>query len=257
MAQSASAATGMIFEAGDEREPFAAYLTDDASQAAAGGGEPARLVDLEHPQGRPRRRPAPPRRRSRRFMIVDIEGLPGASRRSRAASSSSPGSQVMAPRQANDVNYFRRVMRTGARDYLMKPVDADELGKEVFVRLEQKADGVTPKGRVVGFIGARGGVGTTTLGTNTAFLMTSSRAAPRSSTWTPATSRSRSTSSRPALREAFDNPERVDQTFLQNAMAKFSKNCTCWRPRKASTTPCACPTTRCWLSPTSCAPTST
>ena len=36
MAQSAAAQSGMIFDdGGDEREPFAAYLTDDASQAAA------------------------------------------------------------------------------------------------------------------------------------------------------------------------------------------------------------------------------
>ena len=42
-----------------------------------------------------------------------------------------------------------RIMRTGARDYLIKPVDADTLG-EVFVRLEQPGDGVTPKGRVIG-----------------------------------------------------------------------------------------------------------
>ena len=36
MAQSAAAQNGMIFDdAGDEREPFAAYLTDDASQQAA------------------------------------------------------------------------------------------------------------------------------------------------------------------------------------------------------------------------------
>ena len=35
----------------------------------------------------------------------------------------------MALGTVNDVNYFRRIMRTGARDYLMKPVDADTLGE--------------------------------------------------------------------------------------------------------------------------------
>ena len=40
----------------------------------------------------------------------------------------------------------------------MKPIDADMLG-EMFVRLEQPGDGVTPKGRVIGIIGSRGGVG--------------------------------------------------------------------------------------------------
>ena len=79
MAQAAVAHSGMIFDAADdEREPFAAYLTDDASQAAAqavaaqrgwstsnirkGGLSAARrLLGV-----------APPAR----FMIVDVEGEP-------------------------------------------------------------------------------------------------------------------------------------------------------------------------------------
>jgi pilus assembly protein CpaE len=161
MAQSAAAATsGMIFDAADdEREPFAAYLTDDASQAAAtavasqrgwstssirkGGLATAlRLLGV-----------APPAR----FIIVDIDGLPIEEAESGLLELARLGSQVMALGTVNDVNYFRRIMRTGARDYLMKPVDADSLG-ELFVRLEQPGDGLSPKGRVVGMIGARGGV---------------------------------------------------------------------------------------------------
>ena len=161
-------------------------------------------------------------------MIVDIEGLPIEEVESGLIELARLGSQVMALGTINDVNYFRRIMRTGARDYLMKPVDADMLG-EIFVRLEQPGDGVTPKGRVVGFIGARGGVGVTTHRRSTppSSWPTSCRAAPRSSTWTstPATSRWRSTSSRPAAcARRFDDPERVDETFLQNAMAKFGKS---------------------------------
>ena len=170
MAQSAAAQSGMIFDdAGDEREPFAAYLTDDASQAAAqtvanqrgwstssirkGGLAAARrLLGV-----------APPAR----FLIVDVEGEPIEEVVSGLTELARLGSQVMVLGTLNDVNYFRRIMQTGARDYLVKPVDADMLG-EIFVRLEQPGDGVTPKGRVVGFVGARGGVGTTTLGINTA-----------------------------------------------------------------------------------------
>ena len=57
MAQAARALqSGMIFDPDDgEREPFGAYLTDDARPGrGAGGRRAARLVDLEHPQGRPR-----------------------------------------------------------------------------------------------------------------------------------------------------------------------------------------------------------
>ena len=56
MAQSAAAQSGMIFDdGGDEREPFAAYLTDDASQSAAQAVAKQRgWSTVEHPQGRPR-----------------------------------------------------------------------------------------------------------------------------------------------------------------------------------------------------------
>ena len=129
MAQSAAAQSGMTFDAADdEREPFAAYLTDDGSQAAAqavasqrgwstssirkGGLATAlRLLGV-----------APPAR----FIIVDIDGPADRGGRERPASSwRGSASQVMALGTVNDVNYFRRIMRTGARDYLMKPIDAD------------------------------------------------------------------------------------------------------------------------------------
>ena len=90
-----------------------------------------------------------------RFMIVDIEGSPIDEVESGLTELARLGRQVMVLGTVNDVNYFRRVMRTGARDYLMKPIDADMLG-EMFVRLEQPGDGVTPKGRVIGIIGSRG-----------------------------------------------------------------------------------------------------
>ncbi|MCB1369749.1 MAG: hypothetical protein KDJ83_02570, partial [Rhodobacteraceae bacterium] len=174
MANSATApARGMVFEDDSSaREPFAAYLTDDGSQSAAttiaqqrswstssirkGGLATAlRLLGV-----------APPPR----FMIVDVEGLPIEEVEQGLTELARLGSQVMVLGSVNDVNYFRRIMRTGARDYLVKPIDADMLG-EIFVRLEQSSDGITAQGRVVGFLGCRGGVGTTTLAINTAWIM--------------------------------------------------------------------------------------
>jgi len=118
-------------------------------------------------------------------------------------------------------------MRTGARDYLMKPVDADQLG-EIFVRLEQPGDGLTPRGRVVGVIGARGGVGVTTVAINTAFIMADklSRRTALVDMDIYAGNIALALDIEPTrgLREALDDPERVDETFLQNAMAKFGKS---------------------------------
>jgi pilus assembly protein CpaE len=230
MAQAATAAvSGMIFEDDDEREPFAAYLNDDASQSAAqavasqrgwstssirkGGLATARrLLGV-----------APPAR----FMIVDVEGEPIDEVVSGLTELARLGSQVMVLGTVNDVSFFRRVMQTGARDYLVKPVDADMLG-EIFVRLEQPGDGVTPKGRVVGMIGARGGVGVTTIAINTAFIMAEklSRRTALVDMDIYAGNIALALDIEPTrgLREAFDDPERVDQTFLQNAMAKFGKS---------------------------------
>ena len=232
MAQAARAAQrGMVFEDDPaDREPFGAYVTDDASHAAAQaivgqrswstssvrkGGLAAALRLLGV---------APPPR----FMIVDVEGLPLEEVEQGLTELTRLGAQVMVLGTTNDVNYFRRIMRTGARDYLVKPIDADMLS-EVFVRLEQPGgDGVTAQGRVVGFIGARGGVGVTTLAINTAWIM-AEKLARRTALvdmdiYAGNIALALDIEPTRGLREAFDDPERVDEVFLQNAMAKFGKS---------------------------------
>lgn len=229
MAQTA-ARSGMIFDAADdEREPFAAYLGDDAGHAAAlavatprgwsaanvrKGGLAAALRLLGV---------APPAR----MMIVDIEGLATEEAESGLTELARLGTSVIALGSVNDVNHFRRIMRTGARDYLLKPVDADALA-EALVRLEQPSDGVTPQGRVVGMIGARGGVGVTTIAINAAFIMAEklSRRTALVDMDIYAGNIALALDLEPTrgLREAFDDPERVDEVFLQNAMAKFGKS---------------------------------
>jgi len=208
----------------DLREPFAAYLTDEASQAAAqaiaaqrdwstanirkGGLATAlRLLGV-----------APPPK----IMIVDIEGMEIEEIETGLVELTRLGSQVMVLGTVNDVNFCRRVMRTGAQDYLVKPIDADALG-EVFVRLEQPGDGGKARGRVVGMIGARGGVGVTTLAINTAWIMAEklSRRVALVDMDLYAGNIALALDLEPTrgLRDAFDDPERVDEVFLQNEMA--------------------------------------
>jgi pilus assembly protein CpaE len=230
MAQSASAKTMLAFEEEAEaREPFGAYLADDSSlKAAAGFAElrgwssgsirkgglstALRLLGV-----------APPPR----FMIVDIDGLPLEEVEPGLLELARMGASVLALGSVNDVNYFRRIMRTGARDYLVKPVDTDMLG-EIFVRMEQPGEGGKPNGRVVGVIGARGGVGVSTVAINTAWIMAEklSRRTALVDMDIYAGSIALALDMEPTrgLREAFDDPERVDETFLQNAMAKVGKN---------------------------------
>jgi pilus assembly protein CpaE len=99
---------------------------------------------------------------------------------------------------------------------------------EVLVRLEQPGDGVKPSGRVVGVIGARGGVGVTTLAINTAWIMAEKlmrrTALVDMDIYSGNVALALDIDPTRGLREAFDDPERVDEVFLQNAMAKIGKS---------------------------------
>ncbi len=231
MAQPALAPkAGMIFDADDTaRDPFGAYLSDDATAAAAQAvarqrgwsGAAVRRGTLD--SARRLLGVAPPPR----FLIVDIDGLPLEEVESGLTEIARLGSSVIALGTVNDVNFFRRIMRAGARDYMVKPVDADLLG-EVLVRLEQPGDAANPAGRVVGFLGARGGVGTTTLAINAAFIM-ADRLSRRTALvdmdiYAGNIALALDIEPTRGLREAFDDPERVDEVFLQNAMARFGKS---------------------------------
>lgn len=220
----------MNFEEDDKnRDPFAAYVSDGASQQAAlavaekrgwaassirKGGLPAalRLLGI-----------APPPR----IMIIDIEGLPIEEVEQGLIELTRLGSMVVALGAVNDVDYFRRIMRAGVRDYLVKPIDPDILGA-IFVRLEQPGDGSQPLGRVVGVIGARGGVGVTTLAINLAWIMAEKlsrrTALVDMDIYSGNIALALDIEPTRGLREAFDDPERVDEVFLQNAMARFGKS---------------------------------
>lgn len=231
MAQPALAVkSGMIFENDDaDRDPFGAYVADDATVAAAQAvarlrgwsGGAVRRGNIDSAR-RLLGVASPPR-----FLIVDIDGLPIEDVEAGLIEIARLGSSVVALGSVNDVNFFRRIMRSGARDYLVKPVDADLLG-EVLVRLEQPSELGVAAGRVVGFLGARGGVGTTTLAINAAFLMAEklSRRTALVDMDIYAGNIALALDIEPTrgLREAFDDPERVDEVFLQNAMAKFGKS---------------------------------
>lgn len=161
-----------------------------------------------------------------RFLVIDIEGEDIDEARKVLTEIARMGSQVIALGSVNDVEYFRTVMRAGVRDYLVKPVAADKLG-EVLAALEQPDSEGRLKGRLVGIIGARGGVGSTTIAINTAWIM-SERLNRRTALvdmdiYSGSIALALDMEPTRGLREAFDDPKRVDEVFLQNAMNKVGK----------------------------------
>jgi pilus assembly protein CpaE len=80
-----------------------------------------------------------------------------------------PATRVVTVGTSNDIMLYRRLLAMGVVDYLHKPVAADAL-HEALLQASRPVERIaaaapTRTARVIAFIGARGGVGTTTLAT--------------------------------------------------------------------------------------------
>jgi pilus assembly protein CpaE len=212
-----------------DREPFGVFYTDDAVQAI--GTEIAQLRGWSAANIRKGGlatalrllgvAPLP------KFLVIDIDGTEVEEARKVLHEITRMGSLVVAIGTVNDVNYFRTIMRGGVRDYLVKPVAVDTLG-EVLAGLEQPSDHGQVKGRLIGVLGARGGVGATTLAINIAWIM-SERLNRRTALvdmdiYAGSIALALDMEPTRGLREAFDDPRRVDDVFLHNAMNKVGKS---------------------------------
>lgn len=103
--------------------------------------------------------------RSPLLLLIDLHGsVMPLSDLARLAEVCEPSVQVIALGERNDVGLYRSLLRIGVRDYLVKPLTVDLLRRTVDVsagKVNQVAQ--TRAGKVIGFVGARGGVGTTTV----------------------------------------------------------------------------------------------
>ncbi|GAB7537100.1 AAA family ATPase [Burkholderia sp. 3C] len=108
--------------------------------------------------------------RSPRLLLIDLQGssMP-LSDLARLADVCEPSVQVVALGDKNDVALYRGLLGIGVRDYLVKP-----LTEELLKRTLDLNDGTvravpqTRRGKAISFVGARGGVGTTTVAVNLA-----------------------------------------------------------------------------------------
>ncbi len=80
-----------------------------------------------------------------------------------------PATKVVVVGRHNDVELYRELMRRGASEYLVAPLDPLHL-IEVIAGLYSDPEG-HPIGRVVAFVGARGGAGASTLCHNTGWCI--------------------------------------------------------------------------------------
>jgi pilus assembly protein CpaE len=217
----------------DNRDPFAAYICDDAALdvvrpvAIEMGWQPEKcnkgglrnavqslsisaspailLVDLSE-SGDP---------------LNDINGL---------AEVCEPGTVVIAVGMVNDVRLYRDLLSSGIHDYLLKPLSAAQLrdaltsAQAVFSSPRHADSGGEKQHISAAIVGTRGGVGASTLATSLAWLF--------------ATEHDRSTALLDldvhfgtgalcldlepgrGLTDAIENPSRIDTLFIERAMVR-------------------------------------
>src|SRR5271157_1812046 len=109
--------------------------------------------------------------RSPEKIIVDISGVDmPASQVHNLAQVCEPGVTVIAIGDRNDVGLYRDLVQAGVSEYIVKPVTPQLLAKALSPkRFAGEAGLISRKrGKMVAVVGARGGVGTTTLAVNLA-----------------------------------------------------------------------------------------
>jgi pilus assembly protein CpaE len=164
--------------------------------------------------------------RSPETIIVDISGtdMP-ASRVHDLAQVCEPGVTVIAIGDRNDIGLYRDLVRAGVTEYIVKPVTPQLLAKALS-RESGLAEGnpISRKlGKMVACVGARGGVGTTTLAINLAWYL-ANREKRRIvlldlDLQNGDCALALNLRPTPGLREALSNPLRIDDVFLERAMA--------------------------------------
>jgi pilus assembly protein CpaE len=85
------------------------------------------------------------------------------------AESCDAGTRVIVVGRTNDVNFYRELVRRGVSDYLIAPVGTIDIVRSVCGLFS--APDAKPVGRVVAVVGAKGGVGASTVAHNIAWSM--------------------------------------------------------------------------------------
>jgi pilus assembly protein CpaE len=167
--------------------------------------------------------------RSPRLLIVDLDGcdLP-LSEVDRLADVCEPGVTVVAIGARNDCGLFRDLLNHGIADYLVKPISPALLQKTIGNVTEQSgtARAGSKLGHLVVTAGTRGGVGATTLATSIAWIAAQERrrrvALVDLDLQYGTVALSLDLEPSHGLREALENPNRIDSLFMERVMVQHS-----------------------------------
>lgn len=130
----------------------------------------------------------------------------------------------------NDVMYYRRIVGAGAADYLVKPLEVDAL-RGALRRIEESRErhhATGERGRVVFVVGTRGGVGSSTIAANLAWLLaekSKEKIALIDLDFRFGTLALQfDVEAGSGLHDALRQPDRVDELFLERSMRQATPN---------------------------------
>lgn len=140
-----------------------------------------------------------------------------------------PGTRVIALGTANDLRLYRSLLDAGVTDYMVKPVVAADLARAVAHAISGgKPESVEAKrGQIMAVIGARGGVGSSTVAINLAWLMSQEQ---KQRTvlvdfdlYFGIVPLSLDIDAGTGFREVLNNPSRIDPLFLERAAIRVNE----------------------------------
>lgn len=141
-----------------------------------------------------------------------------------------PDTRVIALGDINDVKLFRHLMEMGVQDYLLKPVSMEDLNEAVTCVDEVETgtpDASDRQGRLIAVIGARGGVGASSVAANVAWMLAHEQkqrvALIDLDLYFGTIALAFDMEPGRGFREALENPSRIDGLFIERAMVRISE----------------------------------
>ena len=164
------------------------------------------------------------------FLVVDISGVDSPLDQFRAlVDILPPSTPVVVIGDINDIRLYRDLQSAGAAEYFFRPLVGDLItGTLNRILFGKQAQTGSRQGKLIHFIGVRGGAGVTSIAIRTARML--SDAPPRPVFLMDLNLRSSDMAMQldlqpnSAIYEALDNADRIDDLFLERTLTRVSEN---------------------------------
>ena len=135
--------------------------------------------------------------------------------------------RVIVAGNVDEFSFYSWLKSIGIEHYLLQPFDAKKLDDTISARPDGEAPPKKKESKVIAVIGARGGVGTTTIATNLAHLLAETydhnTAFLDIDPYFGTAAMAYDITPNHGLRDALDKPDRIDNLFLERVMIKHTE----------------------------------